>query len=341
VPLRTKKISKRRVVHTNMENDTKSKYPLPPPIPDFSSQTEPRERTFPITVLKTPDGRCQMLFDHEYREWEAKFEAWKSECQAIDDADKASREAELAAGRPVHPENPPVADSKGDLAAGRPTPVDSPSPSESPADAINSNLANYRSSFFRSPSAYTASTAPPDLARHSIRCVVCSHPDRDAIEGDFVRWCSPIKIAEEYGISDRRNLYRHAHAVGLFNRRTQEVARILEQYMELVDHHLPDNPDKFDFDSVTRAVRVYAHLSPGLWFEPVRTHHILTGPIQPPELDQPAQAEASCVESASTSPVQELASTIQCVPENPQPSHRTKSPAKPARVQRRARRNPG
>lgn len=88
-----------------------------------------------------------------------------------------------------------------------------------------------------------------------------------------------MKIAEDYGITDRRNIYRHAHATGLFDRRARGVSRILEQYMELVDHHLPDNPDKFDFDSVTRAVRVYVHLSPGLWFEPIRTHQILTGPL--------------------------------------------------------------
>ena len=71
-------------------------------------------------------------------------------------------------------------------------------------------------------------------------------------------------------------------ATGLFDRRTREVGRILEQYMELVDHHLPENPDKFDFDSVTRAVRVYAHFAPGLWFEPMRTYQILTGPVHPP-----------------------------------------------------------
>jgi hypothetical protein len=97
-----------------------------------------------------------------------------------------------------------------------------------------------------------------------------------------------MKIAEDYGINDRRIVYRHAHATGCFDRRTREVGRILEQSMELVDHHLPDNPDKFDFDSVTRAVRVYAHLTPGLWFEPVRTHQILMGPIFPP-----AQANSS------------------------------------------------
>ena len=279
-----------------MENDTKSKYPPPPPIPDFSSQTERRERTFPITVLQTPDGRCQMLYDNEYREWEAKFEAWKRECVAIDAADKAAREAELAAGRPIHPENPPAADSKGCSGPVRDSkghPSNHPTrmvalsdqreskggAPHSPAELADSTLASYRNSL-----AHTSPTPapPPDLVRHSRYCSICSHPDRDAIEGDFIRWRSPMKIAEDYGINDRRNIYRHTHATGLFERRTREVARILEQYMELVDHHLPDNPDKFDFDSVTRAVRVYAHLAPGLWFEPIRTYQILTGPTHAP-----------------------------------------------------------
>lgn len=280
-----------------MENNTKSKYPPPPPVPDNPVRNDRTQRTWPMTVLQTPDGRCQLLFDHEYQEWNAKVEAWKRECQAIDAADKAAREAELAAGRPIHPEGAAARDSNACLPeGGRAITSD---PVESPADAADSMLSHYRTALARSPSAYTSPTTPPDLERHSLRCVVCSHPDRDAIEGDFVRWGSPIKIAEAYGINDRRNIYRHAHATGLFDRRTREVARVLEQYMELMDHHLPENPDKLDFDTVTRAVRVYAHLAPGLWFEPVRTHQILTGPIQPPELVPPGQRKASLVEGGN------------------------------------------
>jgi hypothetical protein len=35
-----------------------------------------------------------------------------------------------------------------------------------------------------------ASDLPPDFSRHARRCAVCAHPDRDAIEGDFIRWTS-------------------------------------------------------------------------------------------------------------------------------------------------------
>jgi hypothetical protein len=37
--------------------------------------------------------------------------------------------------------------------------------------------------------------------RHGRKCKVCRHPDRDAIERDFLRWHSPDRIAEDYGIA--------------------------------------------------------------------------------------------------------------------------------------------
>jgi hypothetical protein len=121
---------------------------------------------------------------------------------------------------------------------------------------------------------------PPDFERHSRRCSICPHPDRDAIEGDFVRWRSPIMIAEDYGLEDRSSIYRHVHATGLFARRAREVAHTMEKYLELVDHHSPSEPGPFDLDAITRAVRVYSHLDhDGRWVEPIRTHCVLTGPI--------------------------------------------------------------
>ena len=72
----------------------------------------------------------------------------------------------------------------------------------------------------------------PDLSRHARRCVICAHPDRDAIEGDFVRWRSPERIAKTYQIADRSSIYRHAHCTGLFERRKLEVGRVLESILE-------------------------------------------------------------------------------------------------------------
>jgi hypothetical protein len=119
---------------------------------------------------------------------------------------------------------------------------------------------------------------PPDFSRHARRCCICSHPDRDAIEGEFVRWASPRRLAKDYHIADRVSLYRHAHATGLFPRRKREFARVLEDILECVEHSSLEE----SADVIIRAARVYAHLDEnGNWFEPPRTHIILTGPAPP------------------------------------------------------------
>jgi hypothetical protein len=56
---------------------------------------------------------------------------------------------------------------------------------------------------------------PVNLGRHSAGCKICSHPDREEIERDFVNWRSPAVIAKEHGLKDRTSVYRHAHALGL------------------------------------------------------------------------------------------------------------------------------
>ncbi len=120
----------------------------------------------------------------------------------------------------------------------------------------------------------------PDFNRHSRRCAICGHPDRDAIEADFVRWRSPDQIVRDYQLSGgRTSLYRHVHAVGLYQRRKQEMGRVLESILESVDICTPDT-----FDVIIRAARLYAHLDAhGRWFEAPRTQYVVYGP--PPDED--------------------------------------------------------
>ena len=122
--------------------------------------------------------------------------------------------------------------------------------------------------------------ASPDFNRHSRRCVICCHADRDAIEADFVRWRSPDQIVRDHQISGgRTSLYRHVHAVGLYQRRKQEMGRVLESILESVDICTPDS-----FDVIIRAARLYAHLDAnGRWFEAPRTQYVVYGP--PPDED--------------------------------------------------------
>jgi hypothetical protein len=177
--------------------------------------------------------------------------------KAAKDAQCASREIELAASRP-------------DELANENSTAASELPASLPTDRRD---------------------RPPDLERHSRRCMVCSHPDRDAIEGEFIRWRSPHKIARDYAIADRNSIYRHAHATNLFEERRSQIGRVLESYLETIDDCPPA-----DFDPVTRAVRVYAHLNAnGAWVEPPRTLRILTS-------REPWPGEDVSIDSAAPAP---------------------------------------
>ena len=135
-------------------------------------------------------------------------------------------------------------------------------------------------SFASMPSAAPSRT-PPDFSRHSRRCCICLHPDRDAIEGDFIRWRSPELIAREYKLANRTSIYRHAHCTGLFAWRRRELGRVLEGMLENHEH-IPLEAS----DAIVRAARVYAHLDEnGNWFEPARINFVLTGPA--PAISRP------------------------------------------------------
>src|SRR6202166_381954 len=71
-----------------------------------------------------------------------------------------------------------------------------------------------------------------NLGRHRRNCTVCAHEKCAEIEADFVGWKSPALIATEYGLADRMNVYRHAHALGLFPKRQRNVRAALEKIIE-------------------------------------------------------------------------------------------------------------
>ncbi|HLV96767.1 MAG TPA: hypothetical protein VKS44_16360 [Candidatus Acidoferrales bacterium] len=222
---------------------------LPPPPPPGR-----RKRTFPVTFLVGQDAKgrtveSRMFYAHEWAEYQAAKQAAERARNEAEDAARAAREAEHAAGRPA-------TDSQNGPA---------------PEAALN-----------------PISSSVPDFERHSRLCSVCSHPDRDAIEGDFVRWRSPRDIAGDYGLSDRTAIYRHAHATGLFRRRKGELGRVMEKYLENADYVPP-----LEFDIVTRAVRAYSHLDDdGRWFEPPRVNYIFAGPATPQSpLPEPSSIE--------------------------------------------------
>jgi hypothetical protein len=125
------------------------------------------------------------------------------------------------------------------------------------------------------------------LGRHKRKCGVCKHPDRDAIEQEFLRWYNTEDIARDYDIPDHSSIYRHAHATGLFERRSTTIRVALEPLIEQA------TSVEVTADAVIRAVRVYAHLNnAGQWVNPPThvVHHTLS--IQPEFPGAPNSAHA-------------------------------------------------
>lgn len=107
-----------------------------------------------------------------------------------------------------------------------------------------------------------ASSAHRRDSRHARKCNVCRHPDRDAIEQDFLRWRSPDQIAEDYGIADHSSVYRHVHATGLFARRRATLRLALEPLIEQAA------TVRVTAAAIVSAIRVYAHINDsGEWID--------------------------------------------------------------------------
>lgn len=103
------------------------------------------------------------------------------------------------------------------------------------------------------------------LSHHAARCGICQHPDRDAIEQGFLHWESPTLLALEYGLGRRRAIYRHARALGLYEKRGARTRRNLEFVMEQAETVTATASD------VIRAVRAYSCLTEdGRWTEPAK-----------------------------------------------------------------------
>jgi len=101
-----------------------------------------------------------------------------------------------------------------------------------------------------------------NLGRHRRACTICRHEKSEEIEAAFVAWTSPAKIAESYALADRTSVYRHAHAVGLFEKRRRNVRAALEAIIERAA----------DVDvtasAVVAAVQAYAKInSAGEWID--------------------------------------------------------------------------
>ena len=91
------------------------------------------------------------------------------------------------------------------------------------------------------------------LSRHKRKCTVCHHPQCSQIDQEFLDWRSIRNIALFYGLVDRA-VYRHAHALRLYSRRSRNLRFSLGHIIEWAQR-VPITPG-----SIVQAVRVFAQL---------------------------------------------------------------------------------
>jgi hypothetical protein len=113
------------------------------------------------------------------------------------------------------------------------------------------------------PGATKSKTHPASTRdHHSRHCTICNHPERAAIEEEFVHWHDPSEIGLDYEVG-RRAVYRHAHAAGLFARRERNMRFALGHMVQRAMNITPTS------DSILRAIRAYSCLNRrGQWTEP-------------------------------------------------------------------------
>ena len=135
--------------------------------------------------------------------------------------------------------------------------------------------------------------AAPDLARHARKCIICHHPNREAIDGEFIHWLHPDNIVDEYELPSRSALYRHAHATGLYELRRRNLRYSLEHVIQEAERTTPTA------DGIIRAVRAYSRVTTdGRWIEPAQRIVVIRRPAPAPVLtssDQPLLPPAQLV----------------------------------------------
>ena len=127
------------------------------------------------------------------------------------------------------------------------------------------------------------------LERHSRRCIICHHPEREAIEEEFVHWRAPWKLSQDYKLADYRTVYRHARAAGLLLQRRERLHSALDAFVESVDDVT------FTGDTILRAMRAYSCIdSHGRWTEiPTQVQFSTSTDVPPPHPPTPSPRSGS------------------------------------------------
>jgi hypothetical protein len=128
------------------------------------------------------------------------------------------------------------------------------------------------------PKKKKTSRPPERLSRlelHQSHCNICGYEDQDEIDEAFVSWENVRRIAEDYDL-DRRAIYRHAHATGLFAKRDRNIRRALGRIIHEADRVT------VTADSIVRAIKILTHVNAhGDWVQPP-THVVFSSATAQP-----------------------------------------------------------
>jgi murein L,D-transpeptidase YcbB/YkuD len=107
------------------------------------------------------------------------------------------------------------------------------------------------------------SKPPVNRKRHEAQCSICKHPRREEIEHEWCSWASTARLAAKYKIS-KDAIYRHAGALGLFERRSRNLKAALEKIIEQAESV------DVNASAVVSAIQAYAKInSQGAWVDRV------------------------------------------------------------------------
>ncbi|HEY0703113.1 MAG TPA: hypothetical protein VGD60_10125 [Candidatus Acidoferrales bacterium] len=149
------------------------------------------------------------------------------------------------------------------------------------------------------------------LERHARKCIICNHPDREAIELDYIHWRRAESIAKEFGFHFR-NLYRHAYATGLHQDRRRNVGSALELLIEDAAGVRTTAGD------IIKAVRAFAHINDrGEWQNPPNHLIMSSGNQLNVSIQNPVLPRAAALNSQNGKPAIDVGPTR----ESAAPSH--------------------
>jgi hypothetical protein len=104
---------------------------------------------------------------------------------------------------------------------------------------------------------------PIEMKRHVSHCTICKHPERAAIDQAFLHWWPIADLAYYFKLGNRLVVYRHAHALGLFEKRGARTQHALGYMIEQAQTVTPTG------DCIIRAIRALSCLDEnGRWHEP-------------------------------------------------------------------------